>query len=249
MHKCILLNTDMKTNEIVYYCLDAIKAFSDDASVNEEHILFLLGKYRGALLQQYHNIKKIIPDSNYQIICLNMEQANMLPCIAGPRLVSVEKIPTLIPVGHPAILLFNGLESENIEFVPFSRLKAVGHNKWKKNFVYAAIGVDHHLYMVFSNPQAQYLSQIRMKGIFEDYEKALELACDDEGVCDPMEREFPLEVALIPDLIARVVKDALGVAYRPADSHNDANDDLSDIAAFVRRNMKNQYQKQIEGEE
>jgi len=239
----------MKTNEIVYYCLDAIKAFSDDASVNEEHILFLLGKYRGALLQQYHNIKKVIPESNYQIICLNLKETEHLPCISGPRLMSIEKVPALIPVGKPSVLLVNGLESEIIEFVPYTRLKSVGWNKWKRNFVYAAVGPDLHLYLVFSNPQAQYLDKIKMKGIFEDYEKALELACDDEGICDIMEREFPLEVSLIPDLIARVVKDALGVAYRPADNANNANDDLNDIASFVRRNMKSAVAKQMDGEE
>ena len=41
----------MKINEIIYYCLDAIKAVSDDSHVNEEHVLFLLSKYRSTLLQ------------------------------------------------------------------------------------------------------------------------------------------------------------------------------------------------------
>lgn len=244
----------MKINEVVYYCLDAIKAFSDDSYVNEEHILFLLGKYRGALLQQYHNIKKMIPESNYQIISLNLKEANMLPCTPGPRLMSVEKLPTLMTIGKPSILLVNGLESEIIEFVPFSRLKAVGWNKWKKNFIYAAIGTDGHLYMVFTNPQAQYLSMVRLKGIFEDFEKALDLGYvdsenNDGNDCDLMEREFPLEVSLIPDLIARVVKDALGVLYRPSDPSNNAADDLADIVSYVRRNMKSQYAKQLEGED
>ena len=126
----------MKVSEIVYYCLDAIKAFSDDSSVNEDHIIFLLSKYRGALLQQYHNIKKVIPESNYQVICLQMENTGAIPCIGGPRLVSTQELPDMIPVGKPAILLFNGLESEIIEFVPFSRLKAVGWNKWKKTRIW-----------------------------------------------------------------------------------------------------------------
>ena len=122
--------------------MTTIKAFSDDASVNEEHILFLLGKYRGALLQQYHNIKKVIPESNYQIICLNLKETEHLPCISGPRLMSIEKVPALIPVGKPSVLLVNGLESEIIEFVPYTRLKSVGWNKWKRNFEYAAVGPD-----------------------------------------------------------------------------------------------------------
>lgn len=238
----------MKTNEIVYYCLDAIKAFSDDAYVNEDHILFLLGKYRGALLQQYHNIKKVIPDSNYQTICLNLQRTSRIPCVAGPRLKSIEIIPKLIPIGKPQVLLGNGMEDEIIEYVPFERLKSVGYNKWKKNFIYAAIGPDNLLYLAFCNPQAQYLKQLKFRGIFEDYEKALELECKDNKVCDIMEKDFPLEVMLVPDLIARVVKDALGVQYRPADRENNAADDLSTIATWIRHNMKSNIQKQIEGD-
>lgn len=238
----------MKVNEIVYYCLDAIKAFSDDATVNEDHILFLLGKYRGALLQQYHNIKKLIPDSNYQTVCLTLTRTEKPPCTNNPKLMSVEIIPKLIPVGNPIILLDNNFKSEVIEYVPFSRLTSTGFNKWKKNFVYASIGPDSHLYLSFSNPQAQYLTKLKMRAIFEDYEKALELECDGNNVCDVMEREFPLEVALAPDLIARVVRDVLGMYYRPFDDKNNAADDLGDILTYVRKNMKSDYQKQIEGE-
>ena len=46
----------------------------------------------------------------------------------------------------------------------------------------------------------------------------------------------------------RVVKDALGVQYRPADRENNAADDLSTIATWIRHNMKSNIQKQIEGD-
>lgn len=242
----------MKVNEVVYYCLDAIKAFSDDSSVNEDHIKFLLGKYRGALLQQYHNLKKIMPESNYQTICINLQIADSLPCTPSPKLVSIEKIPEMLTIGKPKVLLSNGFDSEIIEFVPFARLKNTGYNKWKLNFIYAAIGPDNHLYLSFSNPQAKYLTKLKLKGIFEDFETASDLTCadmEDTAKCDVMERDFPMEVSLIPDLIARVVKDALGIAYRPADQKNDAADSLSDIATFVRQNMKKKYNNAVEGTE
>ena len=240
----------MKVNEIVYYCLDAIKAFSDDSYVNEDHIVFLLSKYRGSLLQQYHNIKKLIPDSNYQTICLTLTSTDSIPCTNGAILKSNEEIPSLMPIGNPSIYLFNGFESENIVFIPFTRLKAVGWNKWKKNFIYVAVGPDKHLYLSSSNPQAQYLETLRLKGLFEDFEKAFELECDEDGKpCDEMERDFPLEVALVPDLIARVVKDALGMAWKTSDSNNNANDDLADIATYVRQNMKKSYRDLVESNE
>ena len=240
----------MKVNEIVYYCLDAIKAFSDDSYVNEDHIVFLLSKYRGSLLQQYHNIKKLIPDSNYQTICLTLTNTNSIPCTNGAILKSNEEVPSLMPIGNPSIYLFNGFESENIVFIPFTRLKAVGWNKWKKNFIYVAVGPDKHLYLSSSNPQAQYLETLRLKGLFEDFEKAFELECNEDGKpCDEMERDFPLEVALVPDLIARVVKDALGMAWKTSDSNNNANDDLADIATYVRQNMKKNYRDLVESNE
>ena len=240
----------MKVNEIVYYCLDAIKAFSDDSYVNEDHIVFLLSKYRGSLLQQYHNIKKLIPDSNYQTICLTLTSTDSIPCTNGAILKSNEEVPSLMPIGNPSIYLFNGFESENIVFIPFTRLKAVGWNKWKKNFIYVAVGPDKHLYLSSSNPQAQYLETLRLKGLFEDFEKAFELECDEDGKpCDEMERDFPLEVALVPDLIARVVKDALGMAWKTSDSNNNANDDLADIATYVRQNMKKNYRDLVESNE
>lgn len=246
----LYISITMKVNEIVYYCLDAIKAFSDDSYVNEDHIVFLLSKYRGSLLQQYHNIKKLIPDSNYQTICLTLTSTNSIPCTNGAILKSNEEVPSLMPIGNPSIYLFNGFESENIVFIPFTRLKVVGWNKWKKNFIYVAVGPDKHLYLSSSNPQAQYLETLRLKGLFEDFEKAFELECDEDGKpCDEMERDFPLEVALVPDLIARVVKDALGMAWKPSDPNNNANDELADIATYVRQNMKKSYRDLIESNE
>ena len=246
----LYISITMKVNEIVYYCLDAIKAFSDDSYVNEDHIVFLLSKYRGSLLQQYHNIKKLIPDSNYQTICLTLTSTDSIPCTNGAILKSNEEVPSLMPIGNPSIYLFNGFESENIVFIPFTRLKAVGWNKWKKNFIYVAVGPDKHLYLSSSNPQAQYLETLRLKGLFEDFEKAFELECNEDGKpCDEMEKDFPLEVALVPDLIARVVKDALGMAWKTSDSNNNANDDLADIATYVRQNMKKSYRDLVESNE
>jgi len=39
-------------------------------------------------------------------------------------------------------------------------------------------------------------------------------------------------------MIELIVRELLGVNYRPKDSTNNDVDDLADLAAFVRRNMK-----------
>ena len=61
--------------------------------------------------------------------------------------------------------------------------------------------------MKSSNPQAYYLDKVSLTGIFEDSSKAAELACEkdgddsDSGSCDVLDKTFPLEESLMPQLI------------------------------------------------
>ena len=92
------------------------------------------------------------------------------------------------------------------------------------------------------------MEKARMTGIFEDTDKAAELECSSEGeeVCDIMDKKFPLEEGLVANVIELTVNYLNGVAYKPKDTANNAADDLSDIMAFIRRNMKSNLQKRIE---
>ena len=65
-----------KYKEIVSMVLDMLKVTSDDSTFNEEHIIFLAGRYRSFLLKQRYanDLKKQIPESNYQTICLNLQK-------------------------------------------------------------------------------------------------------------------------------------------------------------------------------
>lgn len=236
----------MKINEVIYYCLDAIKAVSDDSYVNEDHVLFLLSKYRSTLLQQQSNQSKVNTDTNFQTIEIDLKPF-VMPYNTNKELKSDKPIPVIMPITKPQILMFNGFENEVIEFTTFKRLKAVGWDKWKSKFLYTAIGPDNHIYVVYNNPFGKYLKQIKFKAIFEDFTKVFDYQYSGSSY-DIMEQEFPLEYSLIPGLIAMVVKDILGTAWRMADNRNDANDDLADIANYVRLNMKKRYNNVIEGE-
>jgi len=46
-------------------------------------------------------------------------------------------------------------------------------------------------------------------------------------------------------MIELITKELLGVNYRPKDKANNDNDDLSDIIAYIRRNMKSDLARQI----
>ena len=241
----------MTYREVTYLILDLLKQSSDDSYYTQEHILFLVSKIRSAILKQtYSNIKKEIPESNYQTICLDLKEVSTIagePCEGGTYLRSEQKIPTTLPIGNTQIYPVDYYQGE-ITFVSRERMRYVGHNKWLQNIIYASLGPDSHLYFKSSNPQYLYLKKAKMTGIFEDTDKAAELECpSEEGeVCDIMDKKFPLEEGLVASVIELAVKYLNGAAYKPEDATNNAADDLSDIMAFIRKNMKSNLQKQIE---
>jgi hypothetical protein len=134
----------------------------------------------------------------------------------------------------------------NIAYVNNERFKYVGGNKYLKNQIYGTIAPDEYLYLKSNNPQAYYLKKVKVTGIFEDSSKAAALQCSEQGdSCELLDKEFPIEEALIPSLIELIVKELGGLKYQAADEVNNTKDDLSDIAAYVRRNVKSDLAKQI----
>lgn len=218
--------------QIVYMVLDQLKLLSDDASYTEEHVLSLVSNYRGFLLKQrYSDIKKQIPESNYQTICLDLIEVPAIsgePCEGGSYLRSKEKIPTLMQIGNPIIYPSDYYQG-NITYVSRERMRYVGHNRFLQNIIYASLGPDGYLYFKSNNPQYLYMEQAKMTGIFENPEEVANLSCEDneEESCDILDKDFPLEEALVPVLIELCVKELSGAVYRPEDNRNNASDDLS----------------------
>lgn len=223
--------------ELVYMCLDELKLYSDDALYTEEHIMFLLGKYRTFLIKQrYSDVKKQIPESNYQTICLDLIEVPAIsgePCEGGSYLRSKEKVPFLMKIGNPRVYPIDYYQGE-ITYVSRDRMRYVGYNKYLQNIIYASLGPDNYLYFKSFNPQFLYLEKVRITGIFEDTLAASELQCPDENgniVCDVLDREFPIENALIPPLIQLVVEELTKAEYKPEDKENNSDDDLSEVVS------------------
>ena len=219
--------------ELIYMVLDELKLSSDDTQYTEDHIIFLLDKYRAFLLKQkYSDIKKYIPESNYQTICLDLIQVPAIaggPCEGGTYLRSKEKIPFLIKIGTPRVYPLDYYQGE-ITYVSRDRMRYVGYNKFLQNIIYCSLGPDNYLYFKSSNPQYLYLEKVKFTGVFQDSTKASNLQCpDDDGniICDVLDRTFPIEDSLIPPLVELIVKELSSSIYRPDDETNNAKDDLA----------------------
>lgn len=230
-----------KYSDLVYMVLDEIKGMSDDFTFTEDHVVFLLNKYRSFLLKQrYSDVKKQIPESNYQTICLDLIQVPAIagePCEGGTYLRSTKKIPFLMKIGNPSLYPIDYYQG-NITFVSRDRMRYVGYNKYLQNIIYASIGPDNYLYFKSFNPQYLYLEKARMTGIFESPETVAELQCTEDCCnipCDILDMTFPIEEALVPPLIQLVVEELLGASRRNDDEENNAKDDLSGSVTYNRK--------------
>ena len=244
--------------EAVYMVLDYMKLSSDDAYYTEDHVRFLLNKFRAYVLKsKYEDNQKnpatVPSESNTQVLNVNLEHVNGvdgLDC-TGDYLRSIEEIPS--PITWSSLKVWAGtMFGDNIILTMPTRFRFAGTGKLGSLFNYATIGPDNHLYLKSGNPQLYYLERATVKGIFEnpedvyDIENAQLEAKGCPPVCDILDREFPLESNLLALCMQYVVKELVGSAYKPADTDNNASDDLSELAQFIRGYLKNPIRRQIE---
>lgn len=236
----------MTYRELVYMALDALKIHSDDSKFTEDHVVFLLNKYRAyALQQKYSKTLEGVNNSNYQVININLNKDVGDPPLGeygGAFKKSIHKIPGIIKITLPEVYDEREWRQEYV-FTSSDRLTYVGHNRFLKNIKYCAIDKDGYLELKSSLDYIQGIETVSMYAIFEDPNDAYDFNGDTTDVLD---RVFPLEAVLVPSVLELVLKDLTNGIYKPTDTTNDAQDVLSDLAGFLRRNMKSQFQKQID---
>nr|DAJ98338.1 MAG TPA: Structural protein [Crassvirales sp.] len=231
----------MLVKEIVYMVLDLAKAAtSDDSYWTEDHVIFLLKKYRSFLIKKEQEKQKattdIASEFEYQQICLDLEKVPAIdgePCTGGYYLRTTKKIPKILEDNQPRVYPVDFYQGINISYIPRDRMRYVGTNKFLQNIIYVSLGPDLHLYLNSSNPQFLYLKKLRMSAVFEDFDEMANYLCDDDGssiACDVMDEVFPIREYLVPTLMELVVKELTSAKYQPVDEHNNAADDMSKVS-------------------
>lgn len=203
----------MTYRELVYMCLDEIKLASDDSYITEDHILFLISKYRAFLLRQkYEKTNMPVSESNYQCILVTPDK---------------DIVPEVMSVAKPRVFTITEEEGKSpvtnfLTYVSPHRYHFVGENRILKPITYCTI--DHNKKLQCKNKT---LKQANIYAVFEDIIKTSEFNLIDGA--DVLDCECPIETDLVSAVQELVVKDALGIAYRPKDITNNANDDLSSL--------------------
>ena len=254
--------------ELIYMCLDLTKNISDDATYTEDHVRFLLKKYRNYLIEQKNSKQNgYQSDDNKQEINIQDSESgldNRLESIInedhphykhnGSIEVADDKSTNYIRTRTELPKLLNNslqvysmddLYSPMITYVSPDRIKYVCRNKWLDRFVYCSIMGDKKLYFKGKEVLLNNILEhgIKIYGVFEDPEDVLKFNNPDITYNELLDSDFPIDNDLIPLLIQSVVKDLLGASYRPKDPYNNALDDLANISQFIRTNMKDRFVK------
>lgn len=250
----------MTYKELVYMALDALKIHSDDAKFTEDHVIFLLNKYRAyALQQKYSKTLEGINNRNYQSINIELKadiKAFLQDISGGKILKSNKEIPSIINISLPEVQIettvvegegegavtYEG--NEAIVFTTEDRIRYTGFNRFLKKIIYCCIDKNNiFILKCADNTRISSINKVHLSAIFSN---PLSVFNFNGSELDTLDEKFPLEDALVPGVLELVLKDLTNGIYKPSDNLNDAQDALSDLAGYLRRNMKSQFQKQID---
>lgn len=220
--------------DVIYMISDLLKISSDDATYTNDHLLFLMSKFRAMLLKNTYSSKDIdVPQSNYQNIKLNLSRVKQakIGCSGQDLLKSNEALPKTLDSKYLRVWSGNYLHSSIFCPVTKERLRFTGENKYLSNIIYVCPDSDWHLILKSCNPQFYYLESVNVNGLFENDVEAQELmdSSSDEYTCDILDRKYPLEDSLIIQLVEYVAKELGTVLYNPTDEKNDANDNMDEV--------------------
>lgn len=228
--------------EIIYIVLDEIKARSDDSIFNENHVRFLVDKYRMMILKKIQEkTKGVLSQSNYQTICVPMVSRSGDICDEFNYLKSSIEVPTISDLSEPSIRIKDS--SIEISNISKERLNYAGSSKYSGNTIYGTL--EGSTYTLKSRKSLKYVKTVQISAIFEDASKAAELSCNSsssenaDGGCY-LDATFPMEDAYVPMIIDYVVKELTQAYYRPEGTANNSTDEtpnkmLAAQAAAARR--------------
>lgn len=228
--------------EAIYMCLDLLKGMSDDFTYTEDHVAYLLDKFRALLLKQRYgnDPKKLIPYSNYQTLEI------LLSSNDSKLYISDYDIPNLLQLGITRLSIDN-YYAIYTDFVSRERFPFVGNNRFISKIWYATIDDNNKLLLKKPNDGTVIEPSVTIKitALFENPYLIASNSTFSLGN-DALDIPIPIEESLVTTLIELVVKELAGSVYRPNDEANDNRDDNADMANFIRQNTKSNLAKQLQ---
>jgi len=222
----------MTLREIIYDVLETLNAYSDDITISEEQIAFIVNNKRNMLLKQYmSNLRKEIPFEAIQNICLPLAADES--CFDDITVLkSTSKVPgTLDNTGRSSIIkAYGGTRfQKNINVIDYSRIPFVASEPYTGKQLYVAIDPKSYLVVFNSDNGHLLLEQMEIEGVFENPEAAYAFDCESNDNCEFFDATYPIESALVDAIKMQVVQELLYKYKVPMDNTNNAEQDINAV--------------------
>lgn len=199
---------------------------SDDTRLSNRLVAHALKQSRSKLLKQKLDTSIRISESNYQIICVPLEQHTFhdCSCITDNNecliLRSTENIPKYMMGKMGSTLQARYLDGRNIPMISITSNELAEYSLTANNKI--GYFMDAERFYILNNLK---LREITLKAIWEDPEEVEDfnaLTCDQVEDCpDVMSDEFPIDSELVYPMYQLSI-DLLGYSYKfPEDTRND----------------------------
>lgn len=231
--------------EVIYMCLDILRGTSDDFSYTEEHLGYLIDKFRAILLRELYgkDPKKHVPYSNYQSIKVSFDTDTN---DKKRMLKSKTQIPYMLQLGIPRIVSSDDeYYNYRFELVSRERLPFVGNNKFTNMITYCAINEDNHVLTPnkesYWSEEGTYIgpTEFNIVGIFENPREVTdETSFKETSSSDWKDKNIPLEEALITSLIDKIVSSLVKAVVAPSDTINNGTDENAAIPTKMSSDAK-----------
>lgn len=217
--------------ELIYNVREKLKLNTDDTDITDEFISHLIDIKRVKILKQ--RLAKTpwrAPIEFKQELCMSLEVVNSVDGMScfGSILRTKEPLPNLIRFrgGDGGIVVRTpDRVMLHMNLVDLSRLPFVGYGTFVSQLIYASFDFDNRLYLVSNQKKHLLMENVKIGGMYEDVEIAGNFECDNGGEsCEIWERQYPLDVAMIDDVILMVAQDLGRTIPLPEDDKNDATD-------------------------
>lgn len=214
-------------NQLIFDCLGTISAsdrISDDSSISEEHIKFLILNNRVNLIKMDLQKGRSISDNITQILpCVNVIKADNSECCeisTNCNLLRTEsKIPRPLELGQKDIFTrISGVDRTGIGFsiISYARASVAGTSKWTRNTPKAFF---QNGYIYLMNPPN--INKISVNSVFQDPTEAAAFSTCSGTLCYSDDSEFPISSWMIPALKELVLKDLKIQVSVPSDTTGD----------------------------
>ena len=218
--------------EMIYSVKEKMNAYSDDNTVADELIAFMLNNKRATYLEVLaNNPKRSMPKEAYQDICIKLlpaaecEDEGVILVSTFPLPASINNEQDTEGIGRVKL---ESIMAKWINIISQERVPFISAGRFNANQIYVSKNQKNELIIFSPSNSHIFLRDVTVSIIAENPEEADKFVCLKSGEvqCDFYDKKYPVPESLIAPMVQEVFNELLEKSRLSQDSSNNGSDDM-----------------------